>query len=71
MTDPALAHSARLARVTRAAIETFGDAERADGWLRRPNRALSGDVPMDLLDNDDGARRVELVLGRLAHGLFS
>lgn len=62
---------ARLARVAVEAQETFGDATNAQKWLRRPNRALNGNTPLALLDTEDGARLVETVLGRLAHGLFS
>lgn len=62
---------ARVARVALAARETFGDAGKAHEWLRRPNRALRNNPPITLLDTDDGARLVEVILGRLAHGLFS
>ena len=40
-------------------------------WLRRPNRALNGELPIDLLDTDVGARQIEDVLGRIAHGVVS
>lgn len=69
-----LDESVRLARVARVALEaneTFGDGANAHKWLRRPNRALNGTSPIALLDTDDGARLVEVILGRLAHGLFS
>jgi putative toxin-antitoxin system antitoxin component (TIGR02293 family) len=69
-----LEESVRLARVARVALqaqETFGDAGKAHEWLRRPNRALRNSPPITLLDTDDGARLVEVILGRLAHGLFS
>jgi len=69
-----LDESVRLARVARVALEandTFGDGANAHKWLRRPNRALNGAIPIALLDTDDGARLVETILGRLAHGLFS
>ncbi|HYJ79956.1 MAG TPA: antitoxin Xre/MbcA/ParS toxin-binding domain-containing protein [Longimicrobiaceae bacterium] len=62
---------ARVARVALIALDTFGNSAKAYAWLRRPNRALQGGVPIDILDTDDGARMVEQVLGRLAHGLFS
>ena len=62
---------ARLARVALAARETFGNPAKAQAWLRRPNRALRNHTPISLLDTDDGARLVEVVLGRLAYGLFS
>jgi putative toxin-antitoxin system antitoxin component (TIGR02293 family) len=62
---------ARLARVALDAEETFGNPAKAHEWLRRPNRALRNNPPISLLDTDDGARLVEVILGRLAHGLFS
>ena len=62
---------ARIARVALKAVETFGESDKAHRWLRRPNRALRNHTPLSLLDTDDGARLVEVVLGRLAYGLFS
>jgi putative toxin-antitoxin system antitoxin component (TIGR02293 family) len=62
---------ARIARVALTALETFGNRAKSEAWLRRPNRALQGNLPIDLLDTDDGARLVEEVLGRLAYGIFS
>lgn len=62
---------ARIARVGLWALETFGEREKTIAWLRRPNRALQGSRPIDLLDTDDGARLVEQVIGRLAYGVFS
>ena len=65
--------SDRLARVVRVLLlaeETFGGAEKASAWLRRPNRSFGGDPPLELLDTGGGARAVELALGRLAHGVY-
>ncbi len=62
---------ARLSRVATLAERTFGSTERAAGWLDRPNRALGGAAPVDLLDTDLGAREVEAVLGRIEYGVFS
>lgn len=53
------------------AQEVSGDAAKAETWLSRPNRALSGAVPTDLLATEEGRRAVRDVLGRLAHGVFS
>ena len=61
----------RVARVVASANETFQDRAAAARWLRHPNRALGGARPLDLLETGDGARLVEDVLGRIAHGLFS
>jgi putative toxin-antitoxin system antitoxin component (TIGR02293 family) len=59
----------RVARVIAAAEETFGSREKAAMWLRRPTTALAGESPLDLLDTDEGAREVETLLGRIAHGI--
>ena len=59
---------ARVARVTQRAIEAFGDPERATAWLARPNRALRGLPPLDLLGTDAGAELVTDELGRVESG---
>lgn len=61
--------AARLARVWVAASETFGDETKARTWLRRPNRALKGHAPLDLLDTGSGALVIEAVLTRIAYGV--
>jgi putative toxin-antitoxin system antitoxin component (TIGR02293 family) len=61
----------RLARVVAQAAQTLGSEEKAVKWLRRPNRALGNQVPLEILDNDIGALQVEEVLGRIAHGVVS
>lgn len=68
------AESDRLARVVRIiarAEEALGEREKAHRWLRKPNRALAGKRPLELLDSDAGARMVERVLGRIEHGVYS
>ena len=59
----------RVARLIAAAEETFGSPDKAHAWLRRPTTALAGEKPLDLLDTDEGARRVETLLGRIGHGI--
>jgi putative toxin-antitoxin system antitoxin component (TIGR02293 family) len=61
----------RLARVYATAVEMIGNAEKASTWLRTPNRALGGAVPIDQLDTDLGAKEVENILGRIAYGVYS
>jgi putative toxin-antitoxin system antitoxin component (TIGR02293 family) len=67
--------SDRLARVLhlhRIALETFdGDAEKVSTWLRTPNRAISGEIPLDLIVTSPGARLVEDALVRIEHGVFT
>jgi putative toxin-antitoxin system antitoxin component (TIGR02293 family) len=61
----------RIARVAAQAFAVFSTEDNAATWLRRPNRALNGESPIHLLDTDVGARQVEDVLGRIAHGIVS
>jgi putative toxin-antitoxin system antitoxin component (TIGR02293 family) len=68
------AESDRLLRVARVAAEAesvLGAADRAGQWLQKPNRALRGAAPLDLLDTDLGAEEVAAVLGRIEHGVYS
>jgi putative toxin-antitoxin system antitoxin component (TIGR02293 family) len=60
----------RLAHVVAFAANVLGSDEKAAAWLRRPNRALEHERPIDLLDTDIGARQVEDILGRIAHGVL-
>ena len=53
------------------AIEMIGHEGNALEWLTTPNKALGGEKPIDLLDTDTGARKVEDVLGRIAYGVYS
>lgn len=75
---------ARVARVLATAFEAFGGdaadrvgdasreaARRAALWLRRPHRALDGEVPLALCTTDAGARLVEDALGRIAYGVYA
>jgi len=59
----------RAVRLAGRAEEAIGNAEKAARWLRKPNRALLGKRPLDLLESDVGARMVEQVLGRIEYGL--
>jgi putative toxin-antitoxin system antitoxin component (TIGR02293 family) len=67
--------SDRLVRVLhlhRTAMHTFDDdTEKANGWLRSPNRALSGEIPLDLIVTSTGARLGEDALLRIEHGVYT
>ena len=65
--------SDRLARVLDIldlAGETFGEPAKAHRWLRTGNGAIGGHRPLDLCSTGEGARLVETVLDRLAHGVY-
>ena len=47
------------------------DDKKAIEWLTTPNRFSGGEMPLDQLDTDTGARMVEDILGRIAYGVYS
>jgi uncharacterized protein (DUF2384 family) len=49
----------------------LGSREKAVAWLRKPNRALGGTNPLDHIDTKIGEERVERLLIRIAHGVYS
>jgi putative toxin-antitoxin system antitoxin component (TIGR02293 family) len=61
----------RLGRILALAEQVLGDRAKAARWLRQPNRALGRIVPLQHVDTDIGAREVETILLRIAHGVYS
>lgn len=61
----------RLARVAAEASRILGSDGKASHWLRTPNVALGGEVPIQLVATDIGARQVEEILGHIEYGLIS
>ena len=55
----------------RHAVEVFGDAAKAELWLRSANPALNSQSPLDALASEDGVSRVNDILGRIEHGVLS
>ncbi len=61
----------RSARLYAIAAEVLEDDEAAARWLKAPQRALGGAVPLQLAQTDVGARAVEGLLGRMEHGVYT
>jgi putative toxin-antitoxin system antitoxin component (TIGR02293 family) len=61
----------RLARAVERAEEVFEGLEPALDWLKSPNAALAGAVPISLMDTDIGAESVLDTLGRIEHGVYA
>jgi putative toxin-antitoxin system antitoxin component (TIGR02293 family) len=61
---------ARAAGVFQMAHEAFGSRDKANAWMRHPNRALGGKAPLALLRTGSGAQLVEDVLTRIAYGVY-
>lgn len=61
----------RLGRIAALGKLALGSAEATGRWLFKPNKALGGTVPLELLQTDVGAREVEAILGRALLGGYS
>jgi putative toxin-antitoxin system antitoxin component (TIGR02293 family) len=61
----------RSARLYAIAAEVLEDATAAAEWLKSPQRALGGAIPLELAQTDVGARAVEALLGRMEHGVYT
>lgn len=58
----------RVADVTRMAEETLGGRDAAARWLRSPNLALGGTMPLANLDTEPGAGEVRRILLSINYG---
>ena len=56
-----------FARLLGHAVHLFGDLEEARQWLKTPQRALHGAVPLDYAKTETGAQEVENLLSQLGH----
>jgi putative toxin-antitoxin system antitoxin component (TIGR02293 family) len=61
----------RLERIAALATQIFGQADKANGWLRKPKRQLEGETPLAYLRSETGARIVEDMLRRIEHGILA
>jgi putative toxin-antitoxin system antitoxin component (TIGR02293 family) len=61
----------RYARILEIATEVFDDAEKAQSWLKRPQFGLAGEIPLELMKSEVGAREVENLLMRIEHGVLA
>ena len=58
-------------KVINHAYEVFEDEDKAQAWLSRPNKALFGHIPAELLASATGLIMVEDVLTRIEEGVYS
>lgn len=58
----------RIVRLTERAKGAFQGLESARDWLKSPQFALGGEIPLEYADTEPGAQIVEDLLGRIEHG---
>jgi putative toxin-antitoxin system antitoxin component (TIGR02293 family) len=52
-------------------FEVFEDESKFNEWIFRPNPALNGKPPFELLDNQFGREEVKNIIGRIEYGVYS
>jgi putative toxin-antitoxin system antitoxin component (TIGR02293 family) len=63
-------NASTAARIQTEANRVFGSTEKASIWLSRPNGRLSGQSPLQVIDNECGATLVEQILAQIDHGIY-
>lgn len=58
----------RLANITLEAAQAFGDLEKAMRWLRKPNRVLGLEKPLELIATEPGVALVRRTIGTIEYG---
>ncbi|MDA0426039.1 DUF2384 domain-containing protein [Stutzerimonas stutzeri] len=67
-----MVRSALEIELRKAATELFaGDEQSAAEWLNRPDKALNGRKPIDMINSDAEVRLALDLIGRLQHGVFT
>jgi putative toxin-antitoxin system antitoxin component (TIGR02293 family) len=60
-----------LASIYSYGYEVFEDKDRFNRWVLRPNRALGGRAPFDILQSTFGREEVKNLIGRIEYGVYS
>lgn len=60
-----------LAEIYSYGYEVFEDKEKFNIWISRPNKALGGKAPFELLDSQFGREEVKNIIGRIEYGVYS
>jgi putative toxin-antitoxin system antitoxin component (TIGR02293 family) len=60
-----------LADIYSYGYEVFEDVPRFNTWMFRPNQALGGKTPFELIGSQFGRDEVKNVIGRIEYGIYS
>ena len=63
-------HVVALAKIYVRAVEVFECEEKARHWLKKPNRALGGEIPFTLFDSLMGFQAIQDELERIEYGVY-
>jgi putative toxin-antitoxin system antitoxin component (TIGR02293 family) len=51
--------------------EVFEDEDSFNRWMFRPNQALGGKIPFELISNQFGREEIKNIIGRIEYGVYS
>ena len=60
-----------LADIYSYGYKVFEDESKFRDWMFKPNHALGGKAPYDILDNQFGRQEVKNLIGRIEYGVYS
>ena len=60
----------RLEYLLDHAMSYFNDIDKSVSWIFKPNRALGGERPIDLIESDEQAERAHKIISNLQHSLI-
>jgi len=60
-----------LADIYSYGYDVFEDESKFNQWMFRPNQALGGKSPYDVIDNQFGREEVKNIIGRIDYGVYS
>lgn len=63
--------SIEIASVIARGLSVFEDAGKFNRWLRKENRALANNTPLELLHTPTGIKAVNRILNRLEEGIYT
>ena len=66
-----LGSSIRFLEISTLASRIFGDKNKAEAWLNKPNASFSEQRPIDLLQDELGTAVVREALEQIDHGIFA
>jgi putative toxin-antitoxin system antitoxin component (TIGR02293 family) len=64
-------HSIEIAQTIARGLALFEDKDKLNRWLQKPNRALRGKVPLELLKYPTGIRLVNQIMERIEEGIYT
>ncbi len=60
-----------LADIYSYGYEVFDEPDAFNAWIFRPNKAIGGELPFNLLNNQYGREEIKNLIGRIEYGVYS